>query len=98
MCAVQIELKLVMDTGLRSYDDLQRALIHELAHNDITPHNDAFDALNDQLMAEKRAFESQAGQGQAAPQHSRNGARHDQPATATRTTLPARRSTRWRKT
>ncbi|GAA5840600.1 hypothetical protein JCM5353_002081 [Sporobolomyces roseus] len=44
--------------GTRSYNEVRRVLLHELAHNKFGPHDDDFKALNSELNKEVSNFES----------------------------------------
>ncbi|GAA6051325.1 hypothetical protein JCM3770_004484 [Rhodotorula araucariae] len=56
----KVALRLLTDRldGLRSYNDVRRVLLHELAHNRFGPHDNPFKELNSQLNREVASFES----------------------------------------
>ncbi|GJN89127.1 hypothetical protein Rhopal_002101-T1 [Rhodotorula paludigena] len=55
----KVSLRLLTNAldGVRSYADVRRVLLHELAHNRFGPHDDSFKELNSQLNKEVAAFE-----------------------------------------
>ncbi|GAA6027469.1 hypothetical protein JCM8097_007878 [Rhodosporidiobolus ruineniae] len=55
----KVSLRLLTDSldGTRSYLDVRRVLLHELAHNQFGPHDDDFKELNSLLNKEVAAFE-----------------------------------------
>ncbi|BGP39787.1 hypothetical protein JCM10450v2_003758 [Rhodotorula kratochvilovae] len=56
----KVALRLLTDQldGLRSYSDVRRVLLHELAHNRFGPHDNDFKELNSLLNREVASFES----------------------------------------
>lgn len=58
----QISVRLLdkYSPGLRDYADARESVLHELVHNDIGPHDNAFDKLLARLCAEAADFDRQA--------------------------------------
>lgn len=48
--AIYLRLRTDDWKGLRRYESIRRVLMHELAHNEISPHNAEFKALNSELV------------------------------------------------
>eukprot|EP00941_MAST-03F_sp_MAST-3F-sp1_P004471 g4471.t1 len=74
----EIKLRLRTDDmkGFRKYESIKAVLFHELCHNEIGPHNDAFHRLNREIIKQARQLDWSSAKGRVLGNGNENGRRN----------------------